>query len=208
MVVLQSLVVGVLICLAAAYARFLWKRRRLYELAGKLAGPSGLPFIGLAYRLVNKSCIEIFELVTTITKGYASPAKLWIGPQLIIFADTPEALQVVLNSQACIEKTPFYDLLICKKGLLISKGELWKHHRKVLTPAFRLSALQELVPTFDQKSRILVKNLNAEVGKSEFDVYKYVTACSLETLLKGLMESDQDIQTDPLNNKYLHLIEM
>lgn len=208
MLVLQSLVFGSIICLVAFYAKFLWSRRRLYELAAKLPGPRGLPLIGLAHKLINKDFTEIFNYIMQTTAKFSSPAKLWIGPELVISAHSPESLQVVLNSQNCLDKTPFYDVLILTKGLVIGNGQLWRHHRKVLTPAFTSQVLRQLVPTFDNKSRIFVKNLECEVGKPDFDVFHYMSACSLETLLKGTMEIDRDVQSNPLGNDYLHHIEM
>lgn len=208
MVVLQLLVVGLFTTLAAAYARFLWNRRRLYYLAAKLEGPRGLPFIGMGHKFIEGNCKKIFEFFITVTDGYKSPVGAWLGPELLIFADTPESLQIVLNSPKCLDKSPLYDRLLLTKGLVLAGGELWKNHRKILNPAFNLSVLQKLIPTFDEKSKIFVKNLETKVGQNQFDVFTYMSACSLETLLKGTMGVDRDIQTDPLNNHYMHHAEM
>ena len=162
---------GIVICCAAFAAKITWNRRRLRELAAKIPGPKGLPILGQGHLLLNKNCKEIFKVLTTVTEGFTSDlAKIWVGPELVIFAETPDALKVVLNSQECLAKSKFYDLLILKKGLLINSGDMWRHHRKVLTPAFRLSVLQSLVPLFDQKSRALVKNLTKLCGVKKFDV--------------------------------------
>lgn len=208
MLVLQSLVFGILTFLAAFYATFLWKRRRLYYLAAKLPGPRGLPFIGMGHKFFKADFKEIFNFLMTVSNGYKAPMKMWIGPELLVFADTPEILQVVLNSQQCLDKSPLYDVLIVKKGLLVGSGELWRTHRKLLNPSFSISVLQQLIPVFDEKSQIFVKNVETEVNKKEFDVYGYMSACSLETLLKGTMETERDFQSDPFNNDYIHNIEM
>jgi cytochrome P450 len=205
---LQSLVFGFAIFLIAVYASFWWSRRRLYYLAAKLPGPRGLPFLGVAYLLINKSFTEIFNLITTITNGYGSPGAVWLGPELMVFADTPESLQIVLNSQKCLDKSPLYDVLVLTKGLLVGSGELWRRHRKILNPSFSIGILQQLIPTFDDKSKIFVKNLEKEVGNEPFDVYGYMSACSLETLLKGTMEIDRDVQSKPFESEYIHHIEV
>lgn len=208
MLVLQSLVFGFLIFLAALVASFWWSRRRLYYLAAKLPGPRGLPLIGMSYKFLTTDFKKIFDALMNLTAGYGSPGAAWLGPELLIYADTPEALQVVLNSQKCLDKSPLYDVLIVKKGLLVGSGQLWRNHRKILNSSFSIGILQKLIPTFDEKSKIFVKNLNIEVGKKPFDVYGYMSACSLETLLKGTMDMDQDIQSKPLENSYIHDIEM
>jgi cytochrome P450 len=111
-------------------------------------------------------------------------------------------------AQKCLDKSPLYDVLIVRKGLLVGSGELWRNHRKILNPAFSISILQKLVPVFDEKSTVFVKNLKELVDKTEFDVYGYMSACSLETLLKGTMETNRDFQSNPLKNDYIHDIEM
>lgn len=208
MMLLQSLFFGILICFSTFYATFLWRRRRLYHLAKIIPGPNGLPLIGVSYKFLVADFKKMCEILVTMSNGYPSIMKIWLGPELVVFAATPESLQIVLNSQKCLDKSPLYDVLILTKGLLVGSGQLWKAHRKILNPAFRISILQRLIPTFDSKSKIFVKNLEQELGKKEFDVYGYISACSLETLLKGTMDVDRDIQSKPLENEYIHHIEM
>lgn len=207
MLVLQSLLFGLLIFLAAICASVWWSRRRLNHLAAKIPGPKGLPLIGMGHKFINADYKQIFRLLVDVTKGYDTIMKIWIGPELVIFAHTPESLQIVLNSQKCLDKSPLYDVLIVKAGLLVSSGNVWRNHRKILSSAFSIGVLKSLVPTFDAKARAYVKNLEAEVGKRPFDVYGYTSACSLETLLKGTMSMDRDIQSDPLRNVYIHQVE-
>lgn len=208
MLVLQSLAFGGLICLVAFYASFRWRRRRLYELAEKIPGPIGLPLIGIGYKFLIPNYQKIFEVLDQFSKEFTSPVKAWLGPELMIVADTPDALQIVLNSQDCLDKSPLYDVLMVTKGLLIANGQLWRNHRKILNPVFSLRAIKQLIPTFNEKAKIFTDNLRAKVGKQPFDVSAYLAACTLETILKGMMEVERDIQKDPTNNVYIHDIEM
>lgn len=202
------LVTALMVSLVVFYFNYLWKRRRLYKLAANIPGPKGFPVIGMAHKFINASCKEMFDVLVNTPIGYPSVMKIWLGPELVIFASTPESLQIVLNSQKCIDKSTLYDRLVLTQGLVIVNGPMWKKHRKILNPSFRISVLQELIPTFDEKSRIFVKNLEAKVGNEQFNIFNYMSACSLETLLKGTMEIDRDIQSDPLKNDYLHNVEM
>lgn len=208
MLLLSSLLFGLLTCLVAFYLKFLWRRRRLYHLASKLPGPRGLPFIGMGHKLLTGDFKKIFEIITSFSDGYESPASLWLGPELLVFADTPEALKVVLNSPKCMDKSTLYEVFSLKKGLIVTGGDMWKAHRKILNPSFSLSVLQQLVPIFDQKSKILVENIAVEIDKEPFDVYFYLSACSLEALLKGTMSLDRDTQSNALQNEYVHNTEM
>lgn len=208
MLVLNSLLFGFIICLLVFYASFRWRRRRLYYLAAKLPGPRGLPLIGMGHKLLTGDFKKIFEIFTTFSSGYEPPAALWLGPELLIFADTPEVLKIVLNSPKCMDKSPLYGTFSLKKGLLMNGGEMWKIHRKILNPSFSLNILQKLVPIFDQKSKILVENIAVEVEAKPFDVFYYLSACSLETLLKGTMSLDRNMQSNAFLNEYIHNAEM
>lgn len=192
----------------AMYISFLFKRRRLYSLAAKLPGPKGFPMIGMGYKLLTLDCKKTLQFFMTITNGYKSPAKIWIGSELFVFADTPESIQIVFTSPKCVDKSSFYDTDVLKKGLVFAKKSMWEVHRKILNPAFSIGVLHGLIPIFDEKSKIFANNLTTKVGCDEFDIYHYISACSLETILKGTMELDSDIQSDPLNNYYLHAIEV
>jgi cytochrome P450 len=162
----------------------------------------------MAHKFVNANFTEIFDEMLIVSKSFESPIKIWIGPELVVFADNPEILQIVLNSQNCLDKSPHYDLMLLKKGLAIGKGELWRRHRKLLNPSFSISILQQIIPSFDEKSLIFVRNLEKEVNKKEFDVHGYVVACSMETMLKGVLEVERDIQSEPFDNEYLHDVEV
>lgn len=208
MLVLQSLIIGLITFLVALLASFWWSRRRLYYLAAKLPGPKGIPLLGLAHKIINADFKEIFDLLSSLSQNYGSPVSAWLGPEFVVVADTPESLQIVLNSQKCLNKSPLYDVLILTKGLLVGSGDLWKRHRKILNPAFSIGILQKIIPTFDDKAKIFVRNMEAKVGGEAFDVYEYMSPCSLESLLKVTMDYDRDFQSKPLDNEYLHHIEL
>lgn len=61
-------------------------------------------------------------------------------------------------------------------------GEKWKMHRKMLTPAFHISILEEFCEMLDSACNILIEKLKREVGKESFDIYPYVTLCSLDVI--------------------------
>lgn len=180
----------------------------MYELAEKIPGPKGWPLIGIGHKLLAQDFQKIFQILDEISNQYDSLVKAWLGPELLIFADTPEALQIVLNSPNCLDKSPLYDVMLLTKGLLIVSGEMWRSHRKILNPAFSVRVIQELIPTFDEKSKRFAEKLKAEVGKKPFDVSTYMAACSLETILKGTLNVDRDIQSDPHNNEYVNDVEV
>ena len=124
----------------------------------------------------------------------------------VVAIDEPEDLQIVLNSQDAIDKSMLYKLII-QNGLLVDGGDLWRTHRKLLNPAFYPTLLQSFLPTFNNKSKILVEVLTNHLNKDEFDVYHSLAGCTLETLLSTSIGLEKDIQNDP-NNWFLHCVEV
>lgn len=69
---------------------------------------------------------------------------------------------------------------------MISTGEKWKTHRKIIAPTFHLNVLKTFVPLFYENSINLVKRLRSEVGK-EFDIHDYLSAVTVDILLDTAM---------------------
>lgn len=74
-------------------------------------------------------------------------------------------------------------------GLLISHGDKWRSHRKLIAPAFHQLVLKSFVGAFNRNSLRLVDRLEKEVGRSEFDVHDYMSEVTVDILLGN----DKDI---------------
>ncbi|KAJ8976570.1 hypothetical protein NQ317_016364 [Molorchus minor] len=94
----------------------------------------------------------------------------------------PRDVQIILGNNLHLEKSSEYTLFEpwLGDGLLISKGEKWKSHRKMIAPTFHSSILKTFVPVFNRNAERLVANL-----KKELD-YKI-----LETAM-GVQKTDED----------------
>jgi cytochrome P450 family 4 len=52
----------------------------------------------------------------------------------------------------------------------------------LITPTFHFSILDSFVEVFSEKSGILVRKLQKEIGSQGFDMYPYVTHCALDII--------------------------
>ncbi|CAO1411048.1 unnamed protein product [Diamesa serratosioi] len=207
MFVLKSLLIGLVTALVAWYLKYTWSRRRLYSMAAKIPGPNGLPFVGVALSMLGKNHQETFKNVTEITKGYESPSRVWAGPICVVIVDKPEDLQIVFNSQNCIDKAAPYKIVPMETGLLVSGGDLWRAHRKLINPSFHMKVLQSFQPVFNEKAKMMVKVMKKYLNQEHFDVYHHMSACTLEALLATSIGLNKDIQNEE-NNKYLSDMEI
>jgi cytochrome P450 len=72
------------------------------------------------------------------------------------------------------------------EGLLISTGDKWRNHRKLIAPTFHLSVLKSFVPFFYANSLDLVKKLRNKVGK-DFDCHEYMSTVTVDILMETAM---------------------
>ncbi|KAF4531058.1 hypothetical protein B566_EDAN019032, partial [Ephemera danica] len=77
-----------------------------------------------------------------------------------------------------------------------SIGAKWHSRRKLLTPAFHFSILEQFVPVFCDKTRVLVEKLKsaASVNPDGFDIVPYVTMCALDIICQTAMGYSLDVQ--------------
>lgn len=64
--------------------------------------------------------------------------------------------------------------------------EKWKKQRRMLTPAFCMDNMKRLFfPIFKEKTDILIKNLNKEVGNTQpFDMLEYISEAVFSTITR------------------------
>lgn len=122
--------------------------------------------------------------------------KLWIGPKLLVFLVDPRDVEVILSSHVYIDKSTEYRFFKpwLGNGLLISTGQKWRAHRKLIAPTFHLNVLKSFIDLFNANSRAVVEKMRREQGK-EFDCHDYMSECTVEILLEtamGVSKSTQD----------------
>lgn len=65
--------------------------------------------------------------------------------------------------------------------ILFVSGSKWQHRRKILTPAFHFSILQDFVNIFNRETKELVEELKKSVGQP-IDVFKPITEFTLKSI--------------------------
>lgn len=171
------------------YAYFRYSRRRLYELAAKINGPDGLPLLGSALDFTGNAH-QVYKTVWTRSQEYdnEAPIKLWIGPRLLVFLQDPRDIELILGSNVHLDKSPEYRYFApwFGNGLLISTGDHWRSHRKLIAPTFHLNVLKSFIDLFNHNSRGVVEKLRKEIGH-EFDAHEYMSEATVEILLETAM---------------------
>jgi cytochrome P450 family 4 len=183
---------------------FVLKRRKFLELAAKIPGPSEhIPLIGVLPEFIGADLKKIFDIVLKYQNRIECPGKVWFGPELMVLVSTPETMQKVLNSKECLDKPKFFKCFRLQQASLFGTLDAWRSHRKVLNPAFSIQVLKTFVPLFDKNSKKLLKVLDARCGKVQFDIFPFMSAFFLETILNAALDLDVDIQNNAKKDEYL-----
>lgn len=67
----------------------------------------------------------------------------------------------------------------CEWPFLASK---WRVHRKLIMPTFNPRILESFVEVFAVQSKILVQQMEIELDGAEFDVFNYISLCTLDII--------------------------
>ncbi|XP_069783712.1 cytochrome P450 4F3 isoform X3 [Narcine bancroftii] len=129
--------------------------------------------------------------------------KTWFGPlKPLIHLFHPDYIKHVLLASAPIAPKDelFYGFLKpwLGEGLLISQGERWARHRKLLTPAFHFDILKPYIKVFNQTVNTLHVKWNQLLseGAHSLEMFEHISLMTLDSLLKCTFSSDSNCQLE------------
>ncbi|VVC33960.1 Cytochrome P450, conserved site,Cytochrome P450,Cytochrome P450, E-class, group I [Cinara cedri] len=159
------------------------KRLKFIRAFRTLPGPPALPLFGNALQL-NGSPSDFFRLLLKWHEQFGNTYQLWIGLRPFVAMADSEHIQQILNSSIHIDKNLEYNLLIpfIGTGLVTSSGTKWHTRRKLLTPTFHFSILEEFLPSIEKQSKIFVKVLRKELSTTGFDIKPYAKLVALDII--------------------------
>ncbi|GLG96599.1 Cytochrome P450 4C1, partial [Gryllus bimaculatus] len=185
------------------------KRKYIVQTLGNIPGPISLPLVGTAYRLFFMDRKDFFKRVTSTALEFGRIYKTWTGTFPEVHFHDAEHIEAILRSSVNISKGFIYDFVKpwLGTGLLTSTGQKWHSHRKLITPAFHFKILENFQSVFVEKSQILVEKLEKEVGnKKGFDVYPYITRCTLDIICETAMGTPVNAQDEKDRSPYVAAI--
>ncbi|KAK7601298.1 hypothetical protein V9T40_008739 [Parthenolecanium corni] len=196
--------------LSLFYIYYRISKRRMFELLSKIDGPSGLPLVGNALEFVGDPHTTFKILYErSFEFEHGTPVKIWIGPRAVVFLTDPRDVEVILGSHVHIDKSPDYRLFEpwLGDGLLISTGEKWRAHRKLIAPTFHLNVLKSFINIFNKNSRSIVEKMGKN-GSKDFDVHEYMGEATVEILLETAMGVDKGTQDREANEYVVSVMKM
>ncbi|XP_036313636.1 cytochrome P450 4V2 isoform X2 [Pipistrellus kuhlii] len=157
------------------------------------------PFVGHMLMLERRGK-EFFQQLIRYTgeNRHVPMLKLWLGTVPVIAMYKAETIEVILTSSKQIDKSYLYTFLRpwLGLGLLTSTGNKWRSRRKLLTPTFHFTILEEFLDVMNEQANILVKKLEKHVDGEKFNCFFYITLCALDIICETAMGKNIDAQTN------------
>lgn len=75
------------------YVYYRLSNRKFYDLAEKIPGPAGLPFLGNALDFIGEAP-DIFKKLYSKADEFDTIMKVWIGTKLVVFIADPRDIEV------------------------------------------------------------------------------------------------------------------
>ncbi|KAF0760023.1 cytochrome P450 4C1-like [Aphis craccivora] len=179
------------------WCHYKWNRRHFERVASKMTGPPSYPIIGSGLEFIGTPQ-QVMERIIKLFEIYGSePFKMWLGTSLGVTISKPEDVQIILNSSKALEKDQFYKFFknTVGEGLFSAPVHKWRRHRRLITPVFNANLLDQFFPVFNEKNRILTRNLKKELGKTKpFDLWDYIADTTLDIICQTAMGYNLDTQ--------------
>uniref|UniRef100_A0AAX7UWV1 aromatase n=1 Tax=Astatotilapia calliptera TaxID=8154 RepID=A0AAX7UWV1_ASTCA len=148
------------------------------------------PFIGNALQFKNNAG-DFFRQIQDFTWEFRDKPlfKLWVGPVPFVVLYHAETVEPVLANSIHMEKAFAYKFLHpwLGTGLLTSTGTKWRQRRKMLTPTFHFSILEDFLEVMNEQAEILVEKLENHAGKGPFNCFSLITLCALDIICETAM---------------------
>ncbi|XP_022914303.1 cytochrome P450 4c3-like [Onthophagus taurus] len=171
---------------------FTWcyvEKRKYKCIEEKIPGPPANWLTGNAADLGN-NIFDLYHNCQRLIKTYGKVVRIWQGPfRVNVFITDPKLVEYFLSSQVHIKKSLGYDIFkswLGEGGLINSSGKLWSKYRKILTPAFHFSVLDQFSANFHNNTQILIQELKKQSGKV-IDIFPFMKLYALDSLCESSM---------------------
>ncbi|XP_044527482.1 cytochrome P450 4F2-like [Gracilinanus agilis] len=143
---------------------------------------------------------RILQLVAVFREVFL----MWGGPFFpIVFICHPDYIKPLISASASVAPKDklFYGFFEpwLGDGLLLSNGDKWSQHRRLLTPAFHFDILKPYVKFFNQSTDIMHmkwRHLCAG-GNVRLNVFEHISLMTLDSLQKCVFSHDSHCQEKP-----------
>ncbi|XP_019772616.2 cytochrome P450 4c3 isoform X1 [Dendroctonus ponderosae] len=180
-----------------------WRRKTLVEklpcVRKKFFLIGHLDFVGITKE-------EAFVKTREWTKDAPAVAHLITGPLMFVGLKGPYEIESAIGSMKHMEKSFLYKFLNrwLGEGLLTSTGLKWQKRRKMLTPAFHFTILQQFVSTFNKEVKRFVDEIETGNLNKPTNIVPFVSNFSLATIAGKSLSKPNIKETSMGSSEFMH----
>ncbi|MED6271864.1 hypothetical protein CHARACLAT_024621 [Characodon lateralis] len=183
------------LCLVAAVYKLttvLLKRKAVVQSLEAFPGPPGHLLFGNVLEF-KQDGTDLFKSIKW-GKRYPYAFPLWFGPTTCILnIHHPDYVKTILSSTG--------------NGLLVSKGQKWFRHRRLLTPGFHYDVLKPYVKLMSESAKTMLDKWERYAKTNEtFELFEHISLMTLDSILKCAFSCSSNCQTEGGTNAYIKAI--
>ncbi|KAM9309981.1 cytochrome P450 4B1-like [Pholidichthys leucotaenia] len=180
------------------------KRRNIIQNIRDFPGPPKHWLFGHAFEMKQD-----LDRMVKWGEQYQYTMSLWFGPFIhVINIQHPDYIKTMLTSSD--PKDDFgYRLLESwiGDGLLVSQGQKWFRHRRLLTPGFHYDVLKPYVKLMSESANIMLNKWQCYAATNEtFEMFEHVSLKTLDSILKCVFSCKTNCQTQDGKNAYIKAV--
>ncbi|KAM5313037.1 cytochrome P450 4V2 isoform 1-T2 [Glossophaga mutica] len=166
------------------------------------------PFVGHLLML-KPDARDFFQQLIEFSEKYRYLPlfKLWLGPVPLVVMYNTEVVEAILTNSKQIDKSYMYKFLEpwLGLGLLTSTGYKWRSRRKMLTPTFHFTILEDFLDVMNEQANVLVNKFEKHVDGEAFNCFVYIALCALDIICETAMGKNISAQSDD-DSKYVRAV--
>ncbi|EDV32761.1 uncharacterized protein Dana_GF22197 [Drosophila ananassae] len=170
-----------------------------HPLRGIVPHVSNIPVVGSAWQMRSFQPDNLHAKFAEYCQRFGRSFMGTVFGHCVVVTAEPQYVDALLHSQQHLRKGTLYGALRgwLGNGLLLSRGEDWRTMRKIITPTFHFSILEQFVEVFDRQSRVLVQQLEPLAdGQQVVNIYPYAGLAALDIIMETAMGVRVEAQKD------------
>ncbi|XP_055923351.1 cytochrome P450 4d1-like isoform X3 [Eupeodes corollae] len=187
-----------LVIISFAFIFYQLKYAAFIKTGNRFPGPPNWPFLGNAQYFINTPVERNLEILGEFFVNYGNTYRVWIGKELNVFFQNSEDVKVIMSGNKFINKGSPYDVMRpwLNEGLLVSQGKKWFTRRKIITPAFHFTSLEQYTKIFEKQGQILCDVLKNLMKQGSFELYQPVNRYTMDVISESAMGVSVNAQTN------------
>uniref|UniRef100_A0AAZ3PEA2 aromatase n=1 Tax=Oncorhynchus tshawytscha TaxID=74940 RepID=A0AAZ3PEA2_ONCTS len=136
-------------------------------------------------------------------ESYPLAFQMWFGPFVsILNIHHPDYVKTILASTEPKDDLSYRFLIPwIGDGLLVSEGQKWFRHRRLLTPGFHYDVLKPYVKMMADSAKTMLDKWETHSKSNEsFELFEHVSLMTLDSIMKCAFSSNTNCQTVGTNS--------